>query len=502
MSKRPDLPELPPVDNEYVDELLAYAESNQFEVKRIVGSRLTRALETISVFANTNGGFLVLGLEDPTKGAGRDRVYGIQENPANIDELRRLIDTQLTPPIDPPFSKYVGCTLRDGSQGSIAIIRIEKGSDVHSIVLDGTWKRLDKGNGQMSAEEITRLRFDRGKITAETRLADISFELLDTDSWRAYAANRRLTRSLPEAMEHLGLAKHTAEGELRPTHAAVLLFAEHPGGLLSTKAAVRVFHYKGERVLHRAAPNLQKSPVSFSGSILTQISDAYRYVLTELATGVQMGPLGFEIIQRYPVRVIHEAITNAVLHRDYSVTADVHVRLFANRIEVDSPGTLPGNISPKNIRKAGSFSRNPLIVSNLREFPEPPNLDAGEGVRMMFQTMNAAGLYPPLYETQATTGNNQVRVILRNENRPSSWNQLWAHIETHGSIANAELRKLLKTKDTLRVSKLLRRLVDARLLVVADPNAAKQHRRYKLPEQDLPELLIAKGPGKQVEGET
>ena len=90
----------------------------------------------------------------------------------------------LPPPLetffDPPFFNYVGCTLRDGSQGSIAIIRIEKGSDVHSIVLDGTWKRLDKGNGQMSAEEITRLRFDRGKITAETQLADVSFELLDT----------------------------------------------------------------------------------------------------------------------------------------------------------------------------------------------------------------------------------------------------------------------------------------------------------------------------------
>ena len=121
---------------------------------------------------------------------------------------------------------------------------------------------------------------------------------------------------------------------------------------------------------------------------------------------------------------------------------------------------------------------------------------------MMFQTMNTAGLYPPLYETQATTGNNQVRVILRNENRPSSWDQLWAYIETHGSIANADLRKLLKTKDTLRVSKFLRQLVDARLLVVANPNAAKQHRRYKSPEQDLPELLFAKGLGKQAKGET
>lgn len=43
------------------------------------------------------------------------------------------------------------------------------------------------------------------------------------------------------------------------------------------------------------------------------------------------------------------------------------------------------------------YSRNPLIVSSLREFPEPPSIDAGEGVRMMFSTMKAVGLYPPFY---------------------------------------------------------------------------------------------------------
>ena len=95
------------------------------------------------------------------------------------------------------------------------------------------------------------------------------------------------------------------------------------------------------------------------------------------------------------------------------------------------------------------------------------------------------------FEVKRITGDKLTR---------ASWDQLWAYIETHGSITNADLRKLLKTKDTLRVSKFLRQLVDARLLVVANPNAAKQHRRYKLPEQDLSDLLFSKGLGKQAEG--
>lgn len=497
MSDRPTLLAQPPLDDEFVDQLLELDESKQFEFKRIAGTKLTRALETIVAFANTDGGYLILGLEDPEKATGRQRVYGIQERPENVDELRRLVTTKVTPRLIGISFTDVYCTLRDGTSGQVVLVHVEKGGDVHSIVLGGTWMRVGRSNRQMTAEEVTRLRFERGKITAETQLADVAFELLDTDYWRAFAAKRKLTRALPDAMQHLGLAKPTAEDDLRPTHAAVLLFAENPGGLLGSKAAVRVFHYKGERIEANATPNLLKPPVSFSGPIVTQIHDVYQYVLSELATGVQMGPLGFEIVQRYPARVLKEAITNAVIHRDYSLPSDIHVRILADRIEVASPGTLPGRVTPKNIREIGSVSRNPLIVSNLREFPEPPNLDAGEGVRMMYQTMDAAGLYPPQYLSKATIGKDQVRVVLRNENRPSVWDQLWAYIDKHGSIGNAELRALLRTDDTLRVSKLLRQLVDSGLLVVANPSAAKQRRRYKLPEQDPLESLLSRGIGKQ-----
>ena len=101
-----------------------------------------------------------------------------------------------------------------------------------------------------------------------------------------------------------------------------------------------------------------------------------------------------------------------------------------------------------------------------------------------------------------TTGRDQVRVVLRNENRPSVWDQLGTYILKHGSIANADVRRLLKTDDTLWASKWLRRLVDLGLLAVANPSAAKQHRRYKLPEHDPLDPLFSRGPGKQPGNET
>src|SRR5690606_28405153 len=219
-------------------------------------------------------------------------------------------------------------------------------------------------------------------VSAESQLEEVDFQLLDTDYWRAYASKRRLTRPIGEAMFHLGLARKSAEGGLLPTRAAVLLFAEEPSGLLAGKAAVRIFHYRGQRVETDPNTNLLKPPVTVSGPIIRQIRKARDVVVNELAAGIQMGPLGFEIVQRYPLRVITEAITNAVIHRDYRLNADIHIRIFADRIEVESPGLLAGPVTVSNIGRIGTYARNPLLVNNLREFPTPPNLDAGEGVRM------------------------------------------------------------------------------------------------------------------------
>lgn len=429
-------------------------------------------------FANSDGGVIALGLEDPDKAQGRDRVYGIQENSMNWDELRRLMLSRITESgLLPWKSLEVGCTLRDGTIGSIVFLRIAKSTRIHSIVDDGTFRRLDKGNKELTAPEINELSFARGTITAESQLEQVDFDLLDTDYWRTYAQQRRLTRPIAEAMLHVGLAKRTGEGRILPTRAAVLLFAEEPSGLLASKAAVRLFHYRSHKVQSDPNTNLLKPPTTISGPVIRQIQDATEAVVRELAAGIQMGPPGFEIIQRYPLRVIKEAITNAVVHRDYHLAADVHVRMFSDRIEVESPGLFSGPVTAANVGQVGAYNRNPLLVGHLREFPNPPNLDAGEGVRMMFGTMWQTGLYPPIYLTQPRIERQAVLVYLFNENRPSLWEQVSDYIDQHGSIANAEVRQL-GSGDVLAASKQLRKWVDRGQLVVLNPNAAKRFRRY------------------------
>ena len=109
-----------------------------------------------------------------------------------------------------------GLHRRDGTIGSVVFLRIEKSTRIHSIVDDGTFRRLDKGNKQLTAPEINELSFARGTITAESQLESVDFDLLDTDYWRAYAQQRRLTRPIAEAMLHVGLAKRAGDGKRLP----------------------------------------------------------------------------------------------------------------------------------------------------------------------------------------------------------------------------------------------------------------------------------------------
>ena len=472
--------EKPPHDDALVDQLLVLDEDYRLDCKRLAG-KLASALETIVAFANSDGGFLILGLEDPRKAKGRARVYGVEENLIAVDELRRSVETRITPELPSVSWRRIGCTLRDGQPGSIFVVSIPKSLTVHSIVGDGTFIRLGKSNKEIVASEINELSFARGMISAESQLEPIDPALLDTPLWRTYSAHRRITRPLPEALEHMGLARKNEQGTLRPTRAAVLLFAEDPSGLMAAKTSIRVFHYKGDQVSHGTTPNLLKPPKTIGGPLAYQISNTLEYVINELATGVKLGSYGFEIVQRYPVRVLREVITNAVIHRDYHLASDIHVRLFDNRIEVESPGLLPGPITVATLLASRPYNRNPLIVNHLREFPDPPNLDAGEGIRMMFHTMDQAGLYVPIYWTKPQLQRDAVCVYLFNEARPSIWDQVSVYVDKRGVITNAELRGILRTDDTLKASKLLRGWVKRGVLVVTNPSGAKRHRQYSKP---------------------
>ncbi len=451
--------------------------------------------------ANGDGGLIIFGVDDPKNGASEDRLLGIEENPEALGEVKRGFYDEIEPPLDAPETKYpefmeVPIKKSSGEIITVFLIRISKSNSVHSYN-NATYVRSGSQSRQINAQQIHKLCLRRGVDSVVNQPVDIPVELLETEWWRQYARQRELTRDAADAMKHLGLLVNDG-AEWKPTMAAVLLFAEEPNGLLGRKCSIRIFHYHGHEIEYDSDTNLVRPPVTVSGPLLKQIRLAVEVVSRELNSGVQRTKDGFDLKQQYPEKVIQEAITNAVLHRDYSTPGDIHVRIFTNRVEVESPGSFPGAVTSGNIGEVGSHPRNPKLTDHIREFPVPPNLDAGEGVRMMRSTMDRLGLYPPVFQEESKQRKEVVLVRISNEAKLSEWELVKDYLNEHDSIGNKELRTILNlaTSESHKGSRLFKEWVDSGLLKIANPKEGTRNRRYVLatkPELFAGSLAINEG---------
>jgi ATP-dependent DNA helicase RecG len=181
---------------------------------------------------------------------------------------------------------------------------------------------------------------------------------------------------------------------------------------------------------------LASDPRTIEGNVYTQIQNAVR-ATQEIVEGVRvMGPAGLEDIS-YPPVALHEILTNAVLHRDYSIADDIHIRVFDNRVEVESPGRLPGHVTEQNILDE-RFARNGSIVRLINKFPDPPNKDVGEGLNTAFDAMRNAQLKAP----QIRQLQNSVLVTIRHERLASAEELILAHLRQNPTITNGIARQL------------------------------------------------------------
>ena len=161
-----------------------------------------------------------------------------------------------------------------------------------------------------------------------------------------------------------------------PTVAGVLLFADIPQAASQSAAVSRCIDTKTKEAQgFREA--LASDPSTIEGCLYNQIKEAVEHT-THLVEGIpKMGDESL-IAVSYPSETLHEIITNAVLHRDYSVGDDVHIRVFDNRVEVESLDDSRVNITVDNILDE-RFARNGSIVRILNKFPNPPNKGCRRG---------------------------------------------------------------------------------------------------------------------------
>lgn len=457
-------------------------ESQTVEFKRLEGRKVVeKAIQTVVAMANTDGGMVVLGVDDPekTKKKGVDRIYGIEEDFGIFDSIGREIQ-RIVPPLPniwPPQKILV-----DEVGKTVGLILVQKAVGGFRSINNRVFIRQERSNKLLSPQELVEFAYAKGFKKAGRELVDVGFEPLGTPFYREWREARGIRGGdLKTILTKTGLARKNFKGKLMPTRAAALLFAEYPNDITDTKCAIRIFQYTGTIETIGKVPNLIGVPRTISGPVIQQIKEAHDYVLATLRSGVRI-PSGFTTQYLIPERSIKEAITNAVIHRDYYLKRDITVKIFEDRVEVENPGLFPYNITIFNIgiTRASGY-RNDLLVKHLREFPKPPNLDQNEGVRAMRSEMNAQNLYPPIFFTYPHL-QYAVRVILMNERRASEWEKISFYLGEHKYITNQEARKVTGVLQRDKMTRFLKGWVAKGLLVQIIPRPGfVRGTKYRLP---------------------
>ncbi|MFA7253965.1 MAG: RNA-binding domain-containing protein [Patescibacteria group bacterium] len=452
-------------DDQFIKNLLEIKEWHSFECKRMA-VQPAKLLETVVAFANTDGGIIALGLEDPKKAKSNERIIGISENPENLSEFLKLIDKEIDPLLKNLKEIELDVINRAGEKDKILLIQVFKSDSIHSLKKGETFVRKGSQNVKITASEITRLQYEKGSIKYEFESARLS-DLTSVDEL-LFRKLKQDTNSLDEDdwqfLRDNGLAGFN-QNKNKPflNIAGALLLCKNPAVTLGSKCSIKISHLYGTSINYSGEPNFVRRPISIEGPLIQQISatiDYFRDVIK--SSPPRLSGSTFRPSFLVPEWAFQEAITNAVIHRNYSIQNDIQVRFFDDRIEVESPGVYPGHITPGNIISE-RFSRNPLIQRTLNRFQSAPNLDIGEGVDRMFKIMREANLYDPLF-SPTTIKPNSVLLTLFNLQKVEFWDIVSKYLTDNYKITNNEARKITGIDDTLRMSRLLKTWVDKGLL--------------------------------------
>jgi len=477
-------------DKEIIELLLDQEEWQTFECKRAAISP-SKLLETLTAFANTEGGLIVIGLEDPEKAPREKRLIGISENPDNLSEFLKLYEKDIYPPLNIIFKSYIDIKNIQGENDQIFVIKIGKSNDVHSLKNGDTFVRKGRQNVKIGSSEIIRLKYEKGAIKFEDEKSGISsFDDIDLQLLNQY---RKDTSSEEndywQFLKDNGLAVKS-QNSFEMTKGGILLFGNNPSVLLSSKCGIKVSHYYGTQPTYSGDPNFVTRPFTIEGPLIRQIEKAVEYFRNIVKTSPpKLSGASFNPTLLVPEWAFQEAITNAVIHRNYSIQNDIQVRFFDDRVEVESPGTYPGHITVSNIRSE-RFARNPIILRTLNRFQSAPNLDIGEGVNRMFTVMKESNLYEPLFFPPSINPNS-VLLILLNIKKIEYWDTVSKFLDKNYQITNESARKITGVSDTLKMSRLLKEWCENGLLEKI--GKAKKDSSYRKPGQELPKDFIFKG---------
>ncbi|MBN1565367.1 MAG: putative DNA binding domain-containing protein [Anaerolineae bacterium] len=352
--------------------------------------------EILAAMANARGGTVLLGVAPRS-----DKPVGVDDTE---NAVNRVLEAALSvqPPLIIPLPQLIKV------QGTpMVVVQVPRGMP-YVYALDGRYlTREGQLNSPLIPNALRRLILERGDVTFESEVARTAQKSdLDWQQVEAYASSLSGMGGISPEQILIKRGCLIKKGDtLQPTNAGILLFGKDPQQFIrgSDITAARFAGAEMGDVFTRQ---------DITGTLPQQIRRAETFLVDNLRKGVQLGSnMARQEQLEYPLKAVRELVVNAVAHRDYSIHGDgIRLYLFSDRLEITSPGGLPGPVTLANIVNE-RFSRNSAIVQILSDMGFIERL--GYGVDRVIALMQEEGLPEPQFEE--TAGGFQVMLF----NRPA-----------------------------------------------------------------------------------
>jgi ATP-dependent DNA helicase RecG len=384
--------------------------------------------EYVAAFANSDGGTLLLGVEDDGTPSGHG--YPAEA----VDELLAVPERRLRP--------GVRCrTQRASLDGhEILIVQVRIAAEAVMVAANGFPYRVGDRVLREPQEVINARKEAYRRVGYEQRIrSEATLEDLDLDlASRFLGATVFRGRSPEELLARFGLTQPRA-GELAVTNAALLLFGKAPVIRWHPRAGIRFFRVAGKERRHGGERNVTQL-ARIDPPIASALPEAYRQAREHVRRSERLHDLFFREMPEYPEFAWQEVIVNAFAHRDYEdLGREIEVWFFDDRMEVKSPGDLlpPVTLEILRSRTPVHVSRNPLIVRALVEVGAMR--EEGEGIPRIFEEMEGSFLRAPEFALGAA----EFVVTLRNEPIFTGPSTEWQRIVQGLPLSVAQKRILL-----------------------------------------------------------
>jgi len=342
-----------------LDILLREGEGAMLEYKESFSPSLARDL---AAFANSSGGKILLGVRDDGK------VVGVRDS----NHLRAQIQ-DIARNCDPPIRILVEAV------GKVVVITVRESENKPVQCREGFFWRQGGSTQKLSRDEIRDFFRSEGAIRFDLAVCP-KFrypEDFDREKFDAWISQSHITprRKIDDILVNIEVAERTGKRFLF-RNAGVLFFAKD----------VRHF-FPQAYITCLLAKGIDKVNIldrkDFAGGLVSDIEESLRFIERNTRTGYRIEKLRREDVPEYPMRALREAITNAVMHRDYfEAGANVFVEIYDGRIEISNPGGLPKGLNREELGTR-SVRRNPLIADLLHRIALIEK--AGTGIRRMLE---------------------------------------------------------------------------------------------------------------------